>query len=1295
MSKNEATSVSPTVSLNTSTEGEKDQKRSPAQNVNNSSIDNENIARSIGGPFLRGTRGGRSRGRGTARGRGGFRNNNRQENGETGYSWSVREGFYQNISENRASSGIESSSSHNISNERTFREYIPRTGGNSSYKQFRNHQDRNRNPTSAETTPQQGIQETASNIGETNINPKNGRRSGSRYKRGSGNANQNLESRTRQRNYSENIQSNISQPPGPLQPNSQAVEQIEHNSVGSTNSGPNLNRTTWRPRVQHRHNRTQSANPELTVTPVDSKGKTKENDFPSSENSGYKESRAKSADFRPRSKRASILRMSQSEITDVLTSITHGLSTSTYECMICCETVRPSNRTWSCTVCWAVFHLHCTEKWANKSITEAIKTDGAWRCPGCQHKSTSIPQEYWCFCGKVLNPENNRYFTPHTCGQICGRSRDCPHDCTLQCHPGPCPPCAAMGPLKSCWCGKQSIQKRCADTDYAGGMSCEETCGKLLNCGLHYCEKACHGGPCSSCKHLEIKGCYCGKSKREETCGSGQPVRSFSQREGDPQEWTGYFACEQNCDRLLECDKHRCQKICHPVTVELEPCPYDPSRIKTCPCGAKSILSILGRERSSCTEEIPNCHNKCNKLLKCGHNCKMACHSGECSLCQLKMRVPCRCGSTEFERKCSELEGEPDELPICDKICQGLRTCGKHQCNARCCPSANKPRPSKKLAFGREPEEDENHRCTFVCGKKLQCGNHNCQMPCHRGHCLQCLEASFDELTCHCGRTKVYPPIPCGMKVPPCPYTCTRAPLCGHIGVSHPCHDDSQACPPCPYLVEKMCMCGKSSIRSVTCYKTNVSCGTVCDRIVPCGGHRCKRTCHSGDCLANEQGLPGKCTQACGKPRQACGHPCTAPCHAPARCPDDKPCQTKVILLCKCGNLKQEVTCFMSSQNVTEGKNRQLQCTDYCAVLERNKKLAQALEIEDRAADGSTTKPALKYSDEFVKYYNANKEWARNIETILNDFMKSEKQALDLKPMKSTHRKFIHELCTHYKLASESVDIEPHRSVYIKKKPESTPPLIPLSQALSNQLTSSGVVAVNPPIPISSSSSSPLEQLPRKPKQPVNGLYLAELTFGITHEELQRELEPILGRFKYVVKWVAEDDAVVLPIAGSMQMDELETLLMRLKTTVKEALVPKATVAWVELCWVNAKYEVVWRERGKLISSLGTVSSLGSGSDIEAKSGSVVLSHGTSTRNSNTFKVLSDMATRETPKRATSKQFIWTSPSVAFQKSKPDKDVAAAATTRQSNLGPFLPGSEEDVPDDWEMLSDGSDSLMP
>lgn len=157
---------------------------------------------------------------------------------------------------------------------------------------------------------------------------------------------------------------------------------------------------------------------------------------------------------RSRNQNSRISQLKEDEIKDLLTSLTHGLTTSTYECMICWDVVRPGQQTWSCDCCWAVFHLGCVQTWANKSLNgkhmqirvtkilminfDFIPADATsnlpvknWRCPGCQYTRTVIPKEYVCFCGKQLNPDYNKYITPHSCGQLCGSKRDCPHECVL------------------------------------------------------------------------------------------------------------------------------------------------------------------------------------------------------------------------------------------------------------------------------------------------------------------------------------------------------------------------------------------------------------------------------------------------------------------------------------------------------------------------------------------------------------------------------------------------------------------------------------------------------------------------------------------------------------------------------------------------------------------------------------------------------------------------------------------------------------------------------------------------
>ncbi|ORZ17610.1 hypothetical protein BCR41DRAFT_305102 [Lobosporangium transversale] len=421
-------------------------------------------------------------------------------------------------------------------------------------------------------------------------------------------------------------------------------------------------------------------------------------------------------------------------------ALTVGLTNSTYECMVCWDVVRPAHRIWNCQVCWAAFHLDCLSTWAKKSSSDSNGHGEGWRCPGCQNTQISLPKEYTCFCGKTANPEYNRYFTPHSCGELCGRSRDCPHSCSLPCHPGPCPPCSGMGPTQSCYCGNETFQLRCVDTDFTfqTGQSCQKVCGELLGCGKHSCASVCHPGLCAPCEEEEIQHCYCGKHERRARCGEGEPRKTLV----DGDEINGFFECKEICKRLFACGHHECTKKCHPISKEPSQCPASPELVKTCPCGAKPISLLLNKARKTCMDPVPVCDGGiCKKVLSCGHQCMQKCHTGKCAPCKTVVRLDCRCGSTHVEKVCSDRGLYQDKQLTCEKPCRALRTCGKHQCTNRCCPAKNQ----KQSRISQESNSTlmEAHACTLVCGKKLRCGVHTCEMSCHKGHCNPCLGKFF------------------------------------------------------------------------------------------------------------------------------------------------------------------------------------------------------------------------------------------------------------------------------------------------------------------------------------------------------------------------------------------------------------------------------------------------------------------------------------------------------------------------------------------------------------------------
>ena len=465
----------------------------------------------------------------------------------------------------------------------------------------------------------------------------------------------------------------------------------------------------------------------------------------------------------------------------------------------------------------------------------------AWRCPGCNLAVSEEPSAYHCWCGKDINPRPIMGLPPHSCGQTCAKPRStCPHPCALECHAGPCPPCDRMGPTQPCFCGKSTTTKRCVETNYDLGWSCQEICGDLLPCGEHSCSRVCHSGLCGSCEVPVASRCYCGRVEKEILCDQRDDVlTSFDLRTEETSgghEWfDGSFACDSPCGRKFDCGHHECEKTCHPQDEHPAHCPLSADVVTTCPCGKTALDKLLDQPRQDCRDNIPHCDKICDKALSCGHRCADVCHTGPCSSCLQKVDIPCRCGRTTTQAICHQ--GRPQ--PLCSRPCQATLNCGRHTCGDRCCPGERKAlerQAAKKKNKTQAAEEVEaEHICLRVCGRSLKCGSHTCQQLCHKGPCASCLEAVFEEISCACGRTVLQPPQPCGTRAPECRYDCNRQPTCGHPKVQHNCHPDEVACPKCPFLVEKVCICGKQKLKNQPCWFEEARCGLPCGKKLKCG----------------------------------------------------------------------------------------------------------------------------------------------------------------------------------------------------------------------------------------------------------------------------------------------------------------------------------------------------------------------------------------------------------------------------------------------------------------------------
>lgn len=210
------------------------------------------------------------------------------------------------------------------------------------------------------------------------------------------------------------------------------------------------------------------------------------------------------------------------------------------------------------------------------------------------------------------------------------------------------------------------------------------------------------------------------------------------------------------------------------------------------------------------------------------------------------------------------------------------------------------------------------------------------------------------------------------------------------------------------------------------------------------------------------------------------------------------------------------------------------------------------------------------YSEPILEYAAQNIEFTLKTERRIAEWIADPTlQTLHLPPMKGPHRKFIHELFgAHYNLTSESVDMEPYRSVVLRKGPTTSVPDLLASQASRRRRPQH-----------STAGGGGLEQLRKQAptvKNPVNAIYLHDLVFGLTRGELSNRLAPIFGSVKYTLRWLTDDDAVLVVQAGpNMTIEGLETTLVRLCSLIKTHTAASPLCERVDLCWVNKEGEVV------------------------------------------------------------------------------------------------------------------------
>ncbi|XP_010475879.1 PREDICTED: NF-X1-type zinc finger protein NFXL1 isoform X2 [Camelina sativa] len=776
-------------------------------------------------------------------------------------------------------------------------------------------------------------------------------------------------------------------------------------------------------------------------------------------------------------KEEDIVVMTDPNLPQLVQELQEKLVKSSIECMICYDKVGRSANIWSCSSCYSIFHMNCIKRWARAPTSIdllAEKNQGDnWRCPGCQSVQLTSSKEisYRCFCGKRKDPPSDPYLTPHSCGEPCGKPLEkefaaaeitkedlCPHVCVLQCHPGPCPPCKAFAPPRSCPCGKKMVTTRCSERRSV--LVCGQPCDKLLNCGRHQCERTCHVGPCDPCQVLVNATCFCKKKMETVICGDMNV-------KGELKAEDGVYSCSFNCGKPLGCGNHFCSDVCHPGPCG--DCDLLPSRVKTCYCGKTRLEEQI---RQSCLDPIPSCSSVCRKLLPCKlHTCNEVCHAGDCPPCLVQVNEKCQCGSTSRAVECYITTSSETEKFVCAKPCGRKKNCGRHRCSQRCCPLMNGKKNDRSGDW-------DPHVCQIPCGKKLRCGQHSCESLCHSGHCPPCLEMIFTDLTCACGRTSIPPPLPCGTPVPSCQHPCSIPQPCGH-SATHGCHFGD--CPPCSAPVEKKCVGGHVVLRNIPCGLKDIRCNKICGKTRRCGMHACARSCHPEPCDSyneSEAGMRVTCGQKCGAPRRDCRHTCAALCHPSAPCPDLR-CEVPVTITCSCGRISATVPCdaggrSANSSNVFSAAydeasilqklpaplqpvessgnriplgQRKLSCDDECAKLERKRVLQDAFDITPPNLEALHFSESSAMTEIISDLYRRDPKWVLAVEErckfLVLGKARGSTSALKVHvfcPMQKDKRDTVRLIAERWKLGVSNAGWEPKRFTVVHVTAKSKPP---------------------------------------------------------------------------------------------------------------------------------------------------------------------------------------------------------------------------------------------------------------
>lgn len=275
----------------------------------------------------------------------------------------------------------------------------------------------------------------------------------------------------------------------------------------------------------------------------------------------------------------------------------------------------------------------------------------------------------------------------------------------------------------------------------------------------------------------------------------------------------------------------------------------------------KKPSDFMTRPEGGCT--LP-----CDFRLKCGHNCRLLCHTYN--------HENYKCKSI-----CNKL------IPVCGHNC--LKNCGhEKKCGIECSKMIEKiiPDCGHKVLAKCSSKTPERKQCQQQCQIQLKCG-HKCEEKCFEIPCKPCSKLiEIDPICQHKNKIQVKCSDDAYLYQNACKKVCNQTLQCGHV-CNGMCGKDCFS----GYLHKK---CQQKCIKKLPC---GHRCAEKCaDRCSPCQ-KECKNKCSHSKCQ-KKCGL--ECTRCMEKCEWQCNHKkCNLLCHEIC---DRGPCNEPCPLLLKCNH---------------------------------------------------------------------------------------------------------------------------------------------------------------------------------------------------------------------------------------------------------------------------------------------------------------------------------------------------------------------------------------------------------